>query len=511
MDTERVLALFAEANPVPDVDTVRSEFGASSADLTTLESRSRIMDTRHVDQLEPADSRQRRLNPALAFAAALVVAFVAVAGGVLLMRGGEAPVAGEPTTTATPTTAALTTEAPTTTALPEAPPSPFPPLDPGAAWEIVASGEMEVPTMAVTFVDGIGWIAVGGPYVMVSDNSADWISGDSDGVLFEDAAFLTGVVAGGPGAIAYGRTCEANGDFSWEPTPCPQEPVLYGSADGLVWERIDDDAFIGCSADEGMECYAGVNEVATSGTGTLLATGPDRVTPSEQANRYDVDTAVWTSADGRSWTRHDIDLASFVPADWSIMAESFDHVVHTGDRWIAFLLINRYVPAIDDWEGQIIVVESSDGAEWTVVDTGETFVGAYVAEVVSGPQGMLAIGGDAVWWSDDGNDWHRADLPTGEEYSQAVALESGFIVASRETPGTMFAFSPDGATWTVFERDDDLTGAEFGDLAVREVAGPRGEVVITLVAVGHRFEPGGGEEEGPVGSAIWRWEGYWAD
>lgn len=62
MDTERVLALFAEANPVPDVDTVRSEFGASSADLTTLESRSRIMDTRHVDQLEPADSRQRRLN-----------------------------------------------------------------------------------------------------------------------------------------------------------------------------------------------------------------------------------------------------------------------------------------------------------------------------------------------------------------------------------------------------------------------------------------------------------------
>ena len=104
MNADHVLTLFAEANPVPDVDVVRRELRPSTVDLATLESRSRIMQTEELEHVETTATLQRRPNPAWVFAIALVATLVAVGGGVLLMRGGEEPtVVDQPTTTLVPT------------------------------------------------------------------------------------------------------------------------------------------------------------------------------------------------------------------------------------------------------------------------------------------------------------------------------------------------------------------------------------------------------------------------
>ena len=237
MDTNHVLTLFAEANPVPDVDVdvVQRAFDASLVDLTVLELRSRTMDTKYVEQLEPAALPQRQIHPALVFAAALVVVFVTVAGGIFLLRGDTQSVVDEPTTTAAPVTStapSVTTTAPppTTAAPPVTVAAPIPPPL-GEGWQVVVEAGDKQPTMAVEFVDGIGWIAVGGPHVMTSADGTTWIEADTEGVIISDAGFLRGVTAGGPGVLAWGSTCEGGGDFRWESLPCPQEPAIWASAD----------------------------------------------------------------------------------------------------------------------------------------------------------------------------------------------------------------------------------------------------------------------------------------
>ncbi len=514
MDAEHVLTLFAEANPVPDVDVVRREFDASTVDLATLESRSRSMDTKHLQHLEPVAPPRRQLHPALAFATALVVVLVTVAGGIFLMRGDTQPVVAEPTTTVASVTITVppvtTTAPPPTTAAPPitvAPPTP-PPF--GVGWQVVVEAGSKQPTMAVEFVDGIGWIAVGGPHVMTSADSTNWVDADTEGVILDDAGFLMGVVAGGPGVLAYGRTCEGGGDFGHEPFPCPQEPALYGSADGLTWERITSDAFHGCVGNEAMECYAGMDDLAISAGGSLLATGSDPTSrDGVESAPYVVESAVWSSEDGRSWQRYDVALDTFVPDGWNAGSESLERLVHTGDRWLAFLPVWRWLPDADFEEGYTILLESPDGTVWTVVETGDTFVEAGPDDVVSGPNGLLAIGGQTTWWSADGQEWVQSNIPGDYWYDRAIAIDSGFIAYTREGP-TAFAFAPDGITWTTFAAGDDLADVGWNALAGIDTITEQGAgVETTLVGVGYRWS-GEGEEGGSPEPVIMRWSGVWS-
>jgi hypothetical protein len=518
MDTNHVLTLFAEANPVPDVDVVQRAFDASLVDLAVLELRSKTMDTKYVEQLEPAAPPQRRIHPALVFASALVVVFVTVAGGIFLMRGDTQSVVDEPTTTAAPVTSTVpsvtTTAPPPTTAAPPvtvAAPIP-PPL--GEGWQVVVEAGDNQPTMAVEFVDGIGWIAVGGPHVMTSVDGTTWVEGDTEGVILDDAGFLSGIVAGGPGVLAYGRTCEGGGDFGHEPFPCPQEPVLYGSADGLTWERVGSEVFRGCVTSEATECYAGIGDLAASSDGSLLAAGPDATSRSgAEGDPYITESAIWTSEDGMLWQRHDIELNAFAPEGWNVWSESLEQLIYTGDRWLARLELDRYVPEIDDWEGKSILLASADGIAWSVADTGDAFIDGYPDDVARSADGLLAVGGQTTWWSSDGQTWVLSRIPGDNWFDRVISLESGFVLYNREGPKA-FAFAPDGITWTTFSGDDDLVGVGWNDLAGIETALDEGDGVdITLVGVGYHWsEPQDAEDGGgPPEPVIMYWSGFRSD
>ena len=503
------------SNPEPSLDAL--DDNELALIFSTLQERRPSMTTTRTPPRTPGTREQRRwLKPVLAFGSALIIVLVAIGGGLLLLRGTALPPAAAPTTTVpqvATTTPASTTEAPTiTTAAPADTPQAVPPLDPGAAWEVVASGE-ETPTMAVAFIDGIGWIAVGGPYVMVSQNSAEWVKADTAGVILDNAGFLSGVVAGGPGALAYGRTCEGGGDFGYEPFPCPQEPVLFSSADGLTWKRVTSDTFRGCVDHEAAECYAGITDLAVAADGSLIAAGPDPTTRDGiEAAPYVTESAVWSSTDGESWQRHDIALDAIVPDGWNAGGESLGQIVHTSDRWLASFSVWRWLPDDEFEEGYTILLESSDGADWRIVETSDTFLHAGPDDIVAGPNGVLAIGGQTTWWSTDGQEWVQSTIPGENWFDRAIALDSGFIVYNREGPKA-FAFTRDGIEWTVFAGDDDLTGVGWNEVSGIDVGADTGDgISTTLIGVGyHGLDYGESEgETTPPEPVIMHWSGYWS-
>jgi hypothetical protein len=509
-----MLEQLRRSNPEPSLDAL--DDNELALIFSTLEETRLSTTTTRTPQRTPRTRGPRGwFKPALAFGSALVLVLVAIGGGLLLLRGTALQPAAEPTTTVpqvATTTPASTTEAPTTTAAPATTPQAVPPLDPGAAWEVVVSGG-ETPTMAVAFIDGIGWIAVGGPYVMVSQNSAEWVKADTAGVILNNAAFLSGVVAGGPGALAYGRTCEGGGDFGYEPFPCPQEPALFSSTDGLTWERVTSDAFHGCVDRDTAECYAGITDLGVTTNGSLIAAGPDPTTRDGiEAAPYVTESAVWSSTDGESWQRHDIALNAIVPDGWNAGSESLGQFMHTNDRWLAFFSVWRWLPDDEFEEGYTILLESSDGSDWRIIDTGDTFLDAGPDDVVAGPNGLLAIGGQTTWWSTDGQEWVQSTIPGENWFDRAIALDSGFIVYNREGDPA-FAFTRDGIEWTAFAGDDDLGGVGWNEIAGIDVTADAGDgISTTLVGVGyHGLDYGEDESDGgPPEPVIMRWSGVWS-
>lgn len=128
-----------------------------------------------------------------------------------------------------------------------------------------------------TSVDGIGWTRV--PH-------DDQVFGGYSGL---DAHAMTTVTAGGPGLVAVG----------WVLNPWEADAVVWTSPDGITWSRIphDEEVFGGPS-------YQAMWAVTAGGPG-LVAVGEDR-----SRDFGDGDAAVWTSADGITWTRvpHDEDV-----------------------------------------------------------------------------------------------------------------------------------------------------------------------------------------------------------
>jgi hypothetical protein len=485
MDAKHVSALFAEANPVPDVEGVRRELEPSVVDLATLESRSRVMATNHLTHLMPAPPK-RRLQPALTFAVALIVVVAAIGGVALLMRGDTAPVVDEPTTTAAQS---VTTEAPVTTiatpattvAEPAPPPPTVPQLDEG--WDVATLGPQETTWTAVEYVDGIGWLAMGGSSVMLSTNGADWMESDGGATLNDDAAYITGIVPGGPGVLAYGWTCEG------ERCPVDQGPALYGSADGLAWERITSDAFRGCGQLT-ADCFSGIQSMAAGPDGSLIASGVDTG-----------ESVIWTSADGQNWERQSIDLMSLVPEGSMLMDENVTGLTALGDRWLGFVNTYSWPDDAEFEQGRAILIESTDGIEWSIVDTGQAFAEAVPWHVTAGPGGIVAIDGSHIWHSADGSGWTVTEVSDigDADLLHPVALPSGFVVAggSMEGPGVVLVSSNDGTDWSTFSSIERLDYAVFHGFAARETADG-----IEMVGVGAQFGEGDWTEQEYIPSAI---------
>jgi hypothetical protein len=88
-DTDRVYALFMQANPVPDPSLL--PMTRDEAALPILEG-STTMDTRETIQAQPTEERTRGWRPVAVAVTAFVAVLVIVGGSLMLLLGGE----GEP-------------------------------------------------------------------------------------------------------------------------------------------------------------------------------------------------------------------------------------------------------------------------------------------------------------------------------------------------------------------------------------------------------------------------------
>ncbi|MGI9646955.1 MAG: hypothetical protein ACR2OI_00385 [Acidimicrobiia bacterium] len=297
-------------------------------------------------------------------------------------------------------------------------------------------------------------------------------------------AVMNGVTAGGPGLVAVGAT--------------GPEAAVWTSVDGLAWSRVPhNEAVLGGDSDP-ICGGAAMMSVAAGGPG-LVAVGFDRSLYTGNS-----DAAVWTSADGITWSRVAHDETTFGgESDSACYGPSMSSVTAGGPGLVAV-----------GWDGQSAAVWTSpDGIAWSRVPHDESIFGGAVGAatmngVTLGGPGLVAVGSDgldaAVWTSVDGITWSRVPHDEAmfgyvgvyaydDDRTQTRAMSSvtgggpGLVavgsVGGDDWLGGLMAVwtSVDGITWSRVPHDERV----FGSLASYEI----NDVTATdsgLVAVGSR-------------------------
>ncbi len=232
--------------------------------------------------------------------------------------------------------------------------------------------------------------------------------------------------------------------------------VPWTSTDGRQWQP-------GRSLDmSGVSQGAQVEEVVEGPAGLLALGRAPGCADDGTGCMPEPATALWTSADGASWSRVDLSKAfggaavgdvSGGPKGYMAVSRSSDSSTDSPAVWL-----------------------SADGQTWQALSlSSDTFADAYLARgtvladgfLVAGRIGSLEGwgGGDfptttpAIWWSADGSDWSRVTLPdvatTPEAEAAITAIATGKLVAhvvswdcSCPPEGDDQAWtSSDGQTW----------------------------------------------------------------
>jgi hypothetical protein len=193
------------------------------------------------------------------------------------------------------------------------------------------------------------------------------------------------VATGGPGFVAVGAYNDSLGNLSGG--------VVATSIDGSSWSETAPGAMTGAS----------IGGLAAGPTG-LAAVG-----------QVGGQATVWTSTDGRTWTR----IAS--PPTGGTLSD----VAQINSRWVA----------VGSGGGRAMAWTSSDGTAWRPVPTGSGLDGSTAERIVAVGSQLVALGqstsGDgAAWLSADGTSWTR--LVTGDLFKRAaltaVASVNGRLV-----------------------------------------------------------------------------------
>lgn len=293
-------------------------------------------------------------------------------------------------TTAAPTT---TTEPPTTTA----------PLL-AHTWGRAAHDEATLggpgdQEMKAVVVGGAGLVAVGADGSGGDWDAAVWVSADGAGwtrLPPDEAVFggsgdqkMVAVVAGGPGLVAVGL----------DGPHADSDGAVWTSVDGLTWERVQDTG-------------AALGGPGSQFLGGVAAGGPGLVAVGYQYVNGEFDGAVWTSPDGEQWSRVTDDGSVFGGPDAQIIYA----VTGGGPGMVAVGLDGP----LDDFAAAVWT--SSDGLTWARADLEEAYLGMNprLFVVAAAPTGLLAAGEEgpgvgwvgpnadldaAVWVSADGLTW----------------------------------------------------------------------------------------------------------
>ena len=222
---------------------------------------------------------------------------------------------------------------------------------------------------------------------------------------------MVSVTVGPQGLVAVG---------SDEPAGVEQgDAAVWTSVDGLTWSRVPHDAAVFGGVDR--QRMLGV----TAGGPGLVAVGSDGPVGYEltwtREEGFDVematDAAVWTSVDGRTWSR--------VPHDEEVFGGGHHQMdgVTAGGPGLVAVGRDGSVP-----EGMAAVWTSVDGLTWTRV----SYSGAGpMLSVTGGGAGLVAVGStgyiqawsEAVWTSPDGLTWSQ--LVGGAGYGQMASVTVG--------------------------------------------------------------------------------------
>ena len=306
----------------------------------------------------------------------------------------------------------------------------------GSTWsrvahnEAVFGGENDQHMYSVT-VGGPGFVAVGADdlypdtdpergdvdgrtgvaAVWTSVDGLTWSRVPHDDLVFGSGGhqWMNSVTAAGPGLVAVG--VDGSGDN--------EDAAVWTSVDGLTWSRVaHDDLVFGGEHDQSME------SVTVGGRG-LVAVGHDGFWPdvNPQGLGYDDATrvaAVWTSADGVTWSR--------VPHDRVFGAE--------GNQWMTGVAStgSGLVAVGGDWSPaghHAGVWISVDGIAWSRVSNDDAALGGehdkLMLSVTPAGSGLLAVG--------------RASSPSGNDVAASVWA------------------SPDGITWSWIGYDEAALGS----------------------------------------------------
>jgi hypothetical protein len=406
-----------------------------------------------------------------------------------------------PDTTTTATTAAVTT----TTG---------PPV--GVAWsrvphdEAVFGGPGELLMSSVT-AGGPGLVAVGwvGEFLRVADQGAVWTSTDGrvwSRVPHDEAVFggpghqwMESVTAGGPGLVAVGydaRNIHVTG------LPSDSVAAVWTSTDGGVWSRVPHDEVV--FGGPGVQVMSSV----TAGGPGLVAVGYDW--PGGDAG--DWVAAVWTSTDGRVWSRVPHDEAVFGGLSEQLMSG-----VTIGGPGLVAVGQARHDQSDDaDWVDWVAAVwTSTDGRVWSRVPHDESVFGGpdnqSMRSVTAGGPGLVAVGASsdaggsdaAVWTSTDGRVWSRVPHDRavfGDKSMRSVAAGAPGLVAVGQAPSSgsesvaAVWTSTDGRVWSRVPHDRAVFGGPSVQSMLGVAAGGPG-----LVAVGYDLS----EAVGGFRAAVW--------
>ncbi len=301
----------------------------------------------------------------------------------------------------------------------------------GLAWARVSDDEGIFSADSSTKLNAV---VAGGPGVVAaganSAGAAVWTSPDgetwslvSDEGTFGGSQEIYGLTAGGPGFVAVGTTGYVEGSAA----------AVWTSPDGIAWTRIPDTA----------ETYtagtrATMTAVAVAGSG-LVAVGRD--------HHDDTDAAVWTSPDGITWTRVPHDAAIFGGPD----DQTMEAVTPGGPGLVA-------VGQDGGGDGVGAAVWTSpDGRAWTRIPADlDTFGGSEARGMwgitTDGPE-LVAVGavgsGSAIWTSPDGVVWVSVPQNQGDFENDGGSMHAitaggpGLVAVGQEYSGS----DPDAAVW----------------------------------------------------------------
>lgn len=239
--------------------------------------------------------------------------------------------------------------------------------------------------LAVGEVNELGRVAI-----WHSPDGADWTgTPDAPSLHGRDGTFISmaSVVATGTGWLAVGSE-----NLNCVPAACRLvRAVGWTSPDGLAWTRSTDGASMQHAEMTGV----------VRGPSGYVAVGDAAADPSREDSP--IRPAVWTSPDGRTWTRSGNLPIVTAAADAEV---GLDDVTVIGDRVVTVGHVSsKGAPseAFAWWR---------DGGPWSSVDVGP-YIRSQPARLVAVPDGLLALLGTgveagcagAIWGSANGTSW----------------------------------------------------------------------------------------------------------